>query len=242
MISDEFEDEEPKGKLVNAAKIAGIILAIALVGGAFLYFTNPSMFASLPFVGTQENGTQFNPLGFLNSSGNPEQAKELVFRQINISTDLNSKEYAFALTNSNLQIGGSIAVEEQEKEKISMQNNSFDLKNFSGTISQKNSKIVLSGKLGSISGNGIEINYLENKPLIIEADGILSSENFSLSDFDSNVSGKISMPGISLDFAQAKVFLKNFSGTIELFGENIKLNGLVEELKAETGIASVQVT
>lgn len=236
MIDDGFEEE----KGLPIAKIAIALVLIVLLGGIALYAVNPTAFASLPFANSLNNGSGSQLLNLGIGSGNSTAGSEIVFREIQIDSDFNSKEFDLPLQNATLNVEGTLAVEEPEKEKARL-NGNIELKNFNGIISRKNSKTTMAGSMDSVNSENASINYLEKKSLVLEVNGNISIEKNLLESFDANIAGRISMPEISLDFANAKISLKNFNGTIELNGDNVKLNGIVEELKANTGNANVQI-
>lgn len=244
-MEDELDEQNESNGFSGWGKIALAVLLIAIIGGAALYLSNPTMFASLPFVSGNpagnSSGDAVNLFGSQDSSDDSSDNNSIVFKEINLSTDMNSGEYVFSISNADLAVDGSFLVEETGKEKLAFSQGTFLFKNFSGQISQKSSKIVLLGNLSSIVGENVSVNYLENKALVVEIGKTLSVGNVLVESFDSGIFGKLTVPGISMNFDSANIELKKFNGKIELTGQNIKFDGKVEQLKATTQIANVKI-
>ncbi len=240
MIDEDFGEEEEKLPL---GKILIAIVLMAVIGGIALYATNPTMFTSLPFAqNPNQQESENQQLSAQNGSIDiNSQKNEMVFKQINIETDFNSENYVMAFEKTDITVNGSVAIEEAEKEKLNINGDNIELKNFSGNISRKNSKTILSGSIDSVSGPNSKAQYLEKKVFTIEINGSASVNNTAINSFDSNISGKIKMPGIELNFDNAILEFSNFKGNLAISGSNMKLNGMVEELKAQTQLANVQI-
>lgn len=157
----------------------------------------------------------------------------------NIKANLSLKleSYEISIPTSNIDIESQeIIITDSEKDIAVFLNEETQLTDFTGKISFENTQIILYGKLTKYSNNHLKIDWKDAKDAIIKInDGFLEIKNFTLNEFDEEVSGTAQLPKMFLELYDDRLYIKHFQGLFSAsVAQEITLNGEIKELRVQT--------